>query len=243
MNKQKALKQLSKLLSYVLNRKPDEFGLVPDKSGFIKIKELLKAISEEDGFRHVRKSNIDELLLTLPNQPFEIKESLIRGKSIENLPLLKPILQPPKLLYTCIRKKAHLNVNEKGIFPQGADHVILSSNIDLAKRMGKRKDAEAVLLTIQSEKSLEYGVTFSKFGDEIYLAEYIPTDCFTDPPLPKLKPEPVKPKSEEKKEPNVMPGSFLLNLPQGKKNKRQKESSWKQNKKRLRKQKEKKWPD
>ena len=51
----KALIKFSKFLVYILGRKPDEFGLVPDKDGFVKIKELLKAINEEDGWRHIRE--------------------------------------------------------------------------------------------------------------------------------------------------------------------------------------------
>ena len=41
-------KQLAKFLNYVLGRRPDEFGLVTDKEGFVKIKDLIKATSEEE---------------------------------------------------------------------------------------------------------------------------------------------------------------------------------------------------
>ena len=51
MRHKKDPKQLAKLLNYALGRDPDEFGLVPDESGFIKIKELLKALHEEDGWK------------------------------------------------------------------------------------------------------------------------------------------------------------------------------------------------
>ena len=45
-NKRKVT-NLSRLMSYVLGNRPDEFGLVPDKEGYITVKELLKAINEE----------------------------------------------------------------------------------------------------------------------------------------------------------------------------------------------------
>ena len=48
MTKQNSAKQLAKLIDYILSRRPDEFGLVTDAHGFIKIKELLKAINEEE---------------------------------------------------------------------------------------------------------------------------------------------------------------------------------------------------
>ena len=43
MARQKSPKQLSKFISYMLGRKPAEFGLVPDQDGFVKIKEFIKA--------------------------------------------------------------------------------------------------------------------------------------------------------------------------------------------------------
>jgi putative RNA 2'-phosphotransferase len=37
------------MLSYVLGRRPDEFGLVPDADGFVRLKDLLKALHEALG--------------------------------------------------------------------------------------------------------------------------------------------------------------------------------------------------
>jgi len=41
---------LAKMLAYVLGRRPDEFGLIPDAEGFVRIKDLLKALHEEEGW-------------------------------------------------------------------------------------------------------------------------------------------------------------------------------------------------
>ena len=51
MGIKKKHKQIAGFLSYVLGRRPDEFGLVLDEDGFITIKEFLKAVNEEDGCR------------------------------------------------------------------------------------------------------------------------------------------------------------------------------------------------
>ena len=57
---QKHTQKLAKFLDYVLGRNPDEFGLVPDEQGYVKIKELLKALNQEEGWRHLRLANINE---------------------------------------------------------------------------------------------------------------------------------------------------------------------------------------
>ena len=45
MGRNKDLRKLSKFLEYALGRNPDEFGLVPDGDGFVRIKELAESIS------------------------------------------------------------------------------------------------------------------------------------------------------------------------------------------------------
>mgnify|MGYP002064141397 CR=1 FL=1 len=54
MAKNKKTHGLSKLLTYVLERKPDEFGLVPDADGFIPVADLLK-VAKEEGWHRVRR--------------------------------------------------------------------------------------------------------------------------------------------------------------------------------------------
>ncbi len=212
MAQQKSPKKLVKFISYVLGHKPDEFGLVLDKDGFVKIKELLKAICEEEGLRYVRRSHIDEILITLPNPSIEIKESYIRAKNRDKLPKHNLANNLPKLLYTCVRRKAYPAVLEKGIFPSGFSQVILSSNPDMAERIGKRKDSEPVMLTIQTHKSIEKGILFYEAGESLFLAESIHKGCFTGPPLPKQKQISIKMEIPTKKTSPELPGSYLVDL-------------------------------
>ncbi len=64
------LKKKAKFLKYVLGLNPDEFGLVLDKDGYVKIKDLLKAVHEEDGWRSFRQANINEIMISLPQQVY-----------------------------------------------------------------------------------------------------------------------------------------------------------------------------
>jgi len=210
MAKQRSLEQLAKIISYILGRNPAEFGLVPDSDGFVKIKEFLKALSEEEGLKYVRTSNINEILITLPNPPVEIRGNHIRAIHRNETSGYIPAQNLPKLLYTCVRRKAYPSVLENGIRPMGFSHVILSSEPDMAERIGKRKDPMPIQLVVQTEISLDKGMTFYDAGETLYLAESIQPGCFTGPPLPKQK-EPAE-KRDVVNEPALdrMPGSFLL---------------------------------
>ena len=245
MGKAKSPQSLAKLLAYILGRRPDEIGLVTDTNGFVKIKDLIKALTEEEGWKYVRRSHINEILYSLTDPPFEISDKQIRAKCRDQLSLPKPVQDLPKLLFTCIRKRAYRSVLDKGIFPAGYHQVVLSSNRELAVRIGKRTDHDPVVLTIQVQKSIAKGVTFYQTGESLYLAEFIPTSCFSGPPLPKEWPEPKKPDNSDEAGRPKMAGSYPVNLADparsppagGKSQKRQ--MDWKDSKKRIKKQKRK----
>ena len=247
MGQGKSPKQLAKNISYILGRRPDEFGLVPDTDGFVKIKELLKALCEEEGLRYVRRSHIDEILFTLRHPPIEVSDNLVRAKSREHLPERLPA-DPPKLLYSCIRRKAYPFVLEKGIYPLGRKHVILSPEKRLAEKIGKRIDHTPVLLTVQTQKSIKNGIIFLQAGELLFMAKSIPVGCFTGPPLSKELPEVKKEDALKKEKPKSLPGTFLMDLTDKKDRKkrtkherRRKEVAWKKERKKMKRKKENLW--
>ncbi|MBU1054042.1 MAG: RNA 2'-phosphotransferase [Proteobacteria bacterium] len=239
MDELKSLKQILKLISYILERKPDEFGLVPDENGYIKIKSLLFAINEDEGFKFVRRHHIHDVLSFLPESQLEINDDKIRSKYRDNLPIQSISDTPPKLLYTCVRKKAHSFTLEKGIFPVGNNKVVLSPVKEMALRIGKRFNQSPVVLTVNTQKALETGIIFYNSGD-LYFAETIPPDCFTAPLLPKQKEEPAHAEKQKEITPKHMPGSYILNLEIAEEEKKRtklqrkkKEISWKKERKRM----------
>ncbi len=245
MKKTKSTQILAKFIAYILERRPDEFGLVIDPEGYIKIKEFLKALNEEKGFRYVRRSHLNEILYSIAKPPFEIADNRIRAKHRDLLPRPDVARDLPKLLYTYVRRKAYPFVTDKGIIPSGYHQVILSSKRDLAERMGKRSDPQPVILTVHVQKSLDNGVRFYQAGGLLFQAAFIPPACFSGPALPKEKPEKLKQaQTHSAKQPEAA-GSFLIDLNYagnqqtfGGKSK-QKEHDWKGKKKRIKKQKRK----
>jgi putative RNA 2'-phosphotransferase len=212
MSLQRSPKQLAKLIDFVLSRRPDEFGLVLDADGFVKLKDLLKAIKEEDGFRYVRRAHLDEIILTVPDHSLEISDDLIRSKVRDRLPQRAYALEPPKLLYTCVRQKAYPHVHQKGIRPTAYSQVILSSSREMAERIGRRIDHSAVLLTIQVQQSADRGVVFFQAGENIFLADFIPAQCFTGPPLPKEKPVLKSPDASKTRQMKRPAGSYFIDM-------------------------------
>ena len=205
-------KRLAKILDYILSRRPDEFGLVTDSDGCINVKELLKALSEEEGLSYVRRAHLNEILITLPDPSFEIVDNSIRAKDRQHLPAHAYAHEPPKLLYHCVRQKAYPHVITKGINPTGYSRVILAADFVLAQRIGRRIDRSPVLLTVQVQSCLDKGVVFFMAGEALFLADFIPPDCFSGPPLPKEKPAAAKGDGPQKPVRKTPAGSFFIDL-------------------------------
>ena len=207
----KNLIKLAKYLTYVLGHQPDEFGLVADPEGFIKVKEVLKALSEEDGWRHVTKAALKEIQFTLPEAPIEMQANMIRAIDRSNIPVPRFEPHPPKVLFTAVRRRAYPRVVEKGVPPSGYSKVVLTSDREMAIRLGKRSDQVPVILTINTRQAHGQNILFERYGDALYLAPHIPSGCFKGPALPKERADAAK-QPVAPPEPKT-PGSFTLDHP------------------------------
>jgi putative RNA 2'-phosphotransferase len=223
---------LAKMLAYVLGRCPDEFGLVLDADGFVPVKTLLQALAEEEGWGHVRRGHLNELVMMGDKSPVEIDADRIRSVERRHLPEITEPQDPPKELFTCIRRRAYSHVMERGIAEPPPPGLLLTEDRPMALRIGRRRDPQPILLTVRARDLKASGVLLRRFGERLYLASALPTGCFSGPPPPKEKPlssavaEPVS-------GPMPHPGSFFPNLgagpssPRGPGKNRHKEPEWK----------------
>ncbi len=250
MKRKQHIEKFAKFSDYVLGHCPWEFGLVPDEKGYVKIKEFLQAVTEIEGWRHIRKNSINEMLLVLPNPPVEVDDTRIRSKNHQNLPAYQPCPEPPKLLHVCVKQKSYAAVLENGIRPTAHPFIVCCEDLEMAVKIAKRRAPHPVKLTIHTRTLMEKGVVLRHCGHGLYLSEAVPVDCFTGPALPQ---EPQIPKKAVKKPDPVeiykqqaQAGSFSLSPAEEKSfksKKKEKDTSWKNNKKRLRREKKNFWPD
>lgn len=255
LSRQKQIERFAKLAATVLGHCPHEFGLVPDADGFVKTKEFLQAIAETDGWRHVRISHVSDIMLMMADPPVEIDQAQIRAKDRSRLPACAVSENPPGLLYVCVRQKSYPAVLTDGVRPSFFPRVVCCRDPEMARRIGRRRDPAPVLLTVHVSLMKSRNLPIFQAGEGLFLADAIPPDCFTGPPLPKDLPETKR--TEKKPDPlaiyqqQTLGGTFYPDLssmqtPSGKPEKTRqkgKNPSWKQNKKRLRKEKHLMWPD
>jgi len=225
---------LTRLLAYIVGYRPYEFGIVPDSNGFIPYKELIQAVNEEDGWKHVRQGSINEILLSKDSCLFQEEDRCIR--TIERhweLDLATNCNFLPKILYMGIRRKGHSFVMENGLRKISDTLYTLSKDRVMAERIGKRRDQKPVILEIRAELASSEGLRFYMFGD-LFLTEEIPMRYITGPPVPKDVKKSKEEKAARKQEasPDFEPGTFILdlerNIDRSKKSKGRKKRGWKE---------------
>jgi putative RNA 2'-phosphotransferase len=213
-NQSQRIKRNAKFISYVLGHHPDEFGLLPDENGFVKIKNLIKALQEEPGWRFLRSNHLHELMISLQPAPIEIDGLLVRATDRRQLPSLAPTAQLPKLLYSAIRRRAYPVVLEQGLQPAGEGYVMLTSAMAMAIRLGHRIDNDPVILTVQTITAQKMGANFNRYGTDLYLADAIPSGTFSGPPLARERQKPDRSAIQSKLSPPASPGSYFPDMTQ-----------------------------
>jgi putative RNA 2'-phosphotransferase len=235
---------LSRLMHYVLGNRPDEFGLVPDQEGFMPIKELLKVIHEEPHMAYVRESHLMEVILHDRDKIFEVAERKIRAKkrSFLSLNTQEAFPNPPKLLFKGVKRKTYPAVLTHGLMPGARDHVVMTTDRDLAIRIAHRLDQKPVILEIKAQAASESGTPFFPFGDSLYVADRIPVQFINGPPLPKDLPEQREPARTREE---LTPGSFILDVERdsdlSRRDRSKKKKGWKEEARRARRRKHARW--
>ncbi|MBW2096539.1 MAG: RNA 2'-phosphotransferase [Deltaproteobacteria bacterium] len=178
--------ELSGMLVYMLAHRPAEFGIVPSRDGFVPFKELLKALHEEPGWRYVRQSHINEVLLGKDRFLFETESGRIRTVERKwEIDFEDGFLERiPSILFAPIRRRAHPVVMEKGLIPAPGRLLVLTPDESMARRIGQRQDPKPVLLQVEAEKARKEGISFSPF-DTLYLCRKVPARYIAGPPVAK----------------------------------------------------------
>ncbi len=202
--------KLARLLHYILGRRPDEFGLVPDDAGYVPLKDLLKVLHEEK-WSHVRPALLESLPYRVPQAGIQMDQQYIRASSREHLPKATPCNDVPKELFTCIRRKAYTAVSRSGLAPQHhPDRVVLFAEREMALRVGRRRDAHPLVVTVQTTVAQNAGIQFDRLGAAVFLTGRIPADCCRLPAPPWTARAPQAPEDTPTATPSIEAGSFTL---------------------------------
>lgn len=163
--------KISKTMAYLLRHNPS--GIEISDQGFVEINELLEEL--RDKWPDIRRQDVMEVVEKDPKGRYEVKDGKVRaryGHSIKvNLELRKAKVDT---LYHGTTEEASMKILENGLKSKGRQKVHLSSNIDEAIQVGKRRTNDPVVLEIDAEECRSNGIKIEKASDEVYVSKEIP---------------------------------------------------------------------
>ncbi len=231
-------RRLEKILYYILGRRPDEFGLFLE-DGYAKLKDLLKALNETEGYKDIRLKKLRDFFLIFKPERFEFLEeqNLVRVRQEFASPEIYKtsfVEDLPSFLYTPVKPRAWIRVSEEGLVAQRA---LLTPDEELATRLAKRRGA--LVIRVDTQKALAEGAIFERYLEKLYLASWIPASALKGPVVDeafKARYTP-KPKEKEPETPLTMAETILPEEPLAYRKitrGRKKEPAWKKTRRKLR---------
>ena len=169
--------KLSKEIAYALRHKPEEYNLSLDVEGYALIDDLLEGINNKHKYSKVITiDDINEVIRISDKKRLEISGEYIRalyGHSIDTK-IEKQEIMPPDILYHGTTHKAIDSILKEGLKPMNRQYVHLSKDIDMAIRVGKRRDNDPIVLEIDAKKAYEDGIKFYKGNYDVILVDFLP---------------------------------------------------------------------
>ena len=167
------LKYKSKKLSYALRHNPKEFNLTLDENGWAILRSVISNVG-------ITINEIKEIIRESDKQRFELDEPhRIRayyGHSIENKIKLKEIVPIKFLLHGTSPATWYNNIIDEGLLSMDRQYVHLTSSIETALKIGKRKYHDPIIVLIRANLAYKNGIKFYQGNNDIILSDSIPID-------------------------------------------------------------------
>lgn len=168
--------KLSKQLSYILRHAPEKFGLELDQDGWVGIDELLAAVRKKTEWNSLDEEDIKRMIKVSDKERHQMKNGRIRALYGHSVPqkVIKQADIPPPVLYHGTARKFIDKIMADGLQPMARQYVHLSIDVETAESVGKRRDFNPVILTIDAEKAVKEGISFYRGNQDIWLTDFVP---------------------------------------------------------------------
>jgi len=165
------LKSMSKFLSLILRHKPQLIGIELDEHGWANVDELIRRIKNLD------RATLEQIVATDEKQrySFSADKKLIRANQGHSIPIDVELaeLEPPEVLYHGTAEKFGAAINSQGLLKMSRLYVHLSSNIETARKVGRRHGSPKIFL-VESGKMFADGYKFFRSVNGVWLTEHVP---------------------------------------------------------------------
>lgn len=179
----KDLTRLSKFLSVVLRHSPEDFDIELDEQGYASLDTIWAVIQGKYG----KQFDMSDLETVVTGDQRGKKRYEIVGKQIRAMyghskpKVIYPACEPPEMLYHGTNSEAAKAIRKEGLRSLGRQYVHMTSNLNNALVVAKRRTQNPVTLLIQAQDAYQAGIVFHHAETEHYLAKAIPAQFIVFP--------------------------------------------------------------
>jgi putative RNA 2'-phosphotransferase len=173
---------LSRAVSHALRHAPWVYELELDEEGWTPLAQLVTALAERGGaWAGVDEAAVRRMVQRSQKQRHEIAGELVRARYGHSLPgrIRLDAADPPARLFHGTSPRAWSIVARDGLRPMARQYVHLSTDVETASSVGRRKSRTPVLLAVDARAAAEAGTLFYRGNDRVWLTDGVPARCLT----------------------------------------------------------------
>jgi putative RNA 2'-phosphotransferase len=165
--------RISRFLSYLLRHQPKEFPLSFDRQGFVSWQDVVATV--QDRFQEVTEAEIRSVVTGSDKKRFELKDDKVRATYGHSFPvdLGFEVAEPPAELYLGTARDLGESILRNGLKPRDRRYVHLSSSLQEALAVGKRRDPSPAIIVVDAHSAHAEGIRFFAAGP-LFLVESVP---------------------------------------------------------------------
>ena len=167
---------LSKTISHALRHEPERYTLSLGENGWVSIQDLINGIQQVcPEYGVVTRAHVEKAVNSSDKKRHEINGGMIRALYGHSKEVMNDFTatQPPEILYHGTTVGDTVNILQEGIKKMSRQYVHLSSSIEDAIVVAKRRKKEVNVLTVDAALAFKEGVEFFN-GGSVWLCDYIP---------------------------------------------------------------------
>ena len=172
------LEKLGRTLAGILRH--GRFELDMDSQGFVRIKDIVSAVKENNHRMHwLRPHHIIALAETDPKGRYQVSGDLVRatyGHTVQLDLKLDTDNIPDELYYPTTEEEVDI-ILETGILPSDRSMVHLSLSYDDAYRAGTVRVDDPIILAIDTDACFDAGYDIGKAAKTVFLCKQVPPEC------------------------------------------------------------------
>jgi putative RNA 2'-phosphotransferase len=171
--------RLSQTIARALRHAPEDFGLTLDREGWGEVDDLLTALRRKRReWKDLSADDLQAMMQQSDKQRYQIENGKIRALYGHSIPekIEKTPAVPPAVLYHGTAPDTAQIILAEGLKPMRRQYVHLSTDMETALLVGRRKAGAPVLLQVRAEDAHRAGVQFYLGKDDTWLADAVPPE-------------------------------------------------------------------